>query len=71
MSVFDTDSYDTDSYLYSHLYRRELRVVLVERFRIGTDYHELVARLIRLCHHPHLVGHTQLIIEKNGPGQVD
>ena len=50
--------------------RRELRVVLVERFRMGTDYHDLVARLSRLCHHPHLVGHIQLIIEKNGPGQV-
>ena len=45
-------------------------MVLVERFRVGTDYHDLVARLSRLCHHPHLVGHTQLIIEKNGPGQV-
>ena len=59
-----------DAATYPHLYRRELRVVLVERFRIGTDYHDLVARLSRLCHHPHLVGHTQLIIEKNGPGQV-
>ena len=32
-----------DAATYYALYRRELRVVLVERFRIGTDYHELVA----------------------------
>ena len=32
--------------------------------------HELVARLSRLCHHPHLAGHTTLLMEKNSPGQV-
>ena len=59
-----------DPATYSPLYRRELRVVLAERFRIGTDYHDLVARLSRLCHHPHLAGHTTLLMEKNSPGQV-
>ena len=55
---------------YSPLYQRELRVVLAERFRIGTDYHDLVVRLSRLCHHPHIAGNATLLMEKNSLAQV-
>ena len=59
-----------DRATYGYLYRRELRVVAIERFRLKTDYHDVAARVARLCSHPHLVGHTTVIYEMNGPGQV-
>ena len=59
-----------DRVTYGYLYRRELRVVAIERFRLKTDYHDVAARVARLCSHPHLVGHTTVIYEMNGPGQV-
>lgn len=50
------------------LYRRELRVVLVEQFRLGTAYKRLVARVAQLCRHPHLEGRTQLLLDATGGG---
>ena len=59
-----------DAATYGYLYRRELRVVWIRQFRLMTDYHDMVACMSRLCAHPHLAGHTQLIYEINGPGRV-
>ena len=57
-----------DPATYQFLYRRDLRVVLVEQFRRKTPYKEVVQRVARLCRHQHLAGHTQLLVEHNGPG---
>ena len=57
-----------DAATFQALYRRELRVVMVERFRLRTTYREIVARVSRLCEHPHLAGHTQLILDATGQG---
>ncbi len=57
-----------DAATYQPLYRCELRVVYIERFRLQTSYRELVARVSRLCQHPHLAGHTQLLVDSTGQG---
>ena len=57
-----------DPATYQFLYRRQLRVVHIERFRKGTPYAEIVRRVAKICRHPHLEGHTQLVVEHNGPG---
>ncbi len=52
-----------DGVTYQFLYRRELRVVLVERFRLRTGIGELVMRVGQLCRHAHLEGNTQLLVD--------
>jgi hypothetical protein len=52
-----------DPETYQFLYRRELRVVHIERFRLRTGLTDLVARVTQLCNHPHLAGNTQLLID--------
>jgi hypothetical protein len=63
-----TSTGSRDPATYQWLYRRELRVVLMERFRRNTPYRDIVRRAA-LCRHPHLEGHAQLLVEANGPGQ--
>jgi len=57
-----------DGSTYEALYRRELRVVLAERFRLGTRFGALVSRAATLTAHPHLAQHTQLLFDVNGQG---
>ncbi len=52
-----------DAATWQFLYRRELRLVHVERFRLRTGVRDLVARVSQLCHHRHLEHHTQLLID--------
>ena len=52
-----------DAATYQFLYRRQLRVVHVERFRLRTGIGDLIARVRRLCEHPHLAHHTQLLVD--------
>jgi len=57
-----------DAATFQPLYKCEVRVVYIERFRLQTSYRELVDRVSRLCHHPHLAGHTTLILDATGQG---
>ena len=68
LEYLPTPTGERDGATYQHLYRRSLRVVGLERFRRGTPYREVVARVSGLCRHPHLERHTQLLVEANGPG---
>jgi hypothetical protein len=52
-----------DAATYQFLYRRELRLVHVERFRLRTGFPQLLARLDHLCNHPHLAHNTQLLVD--------
>ena len=58
-----------DPATYQALYRRELRVVMAEQFRLQTAYQVVIARLQRLCAHPHLAHNTQLILDGTGKGE--
>ena len=58
-----------DPATYQALYRCELRVVMIEQFRLHTDYTEILARLRRLCEHPHLAYNTQLLFDGTGKGE--
>jgi len=57
-----------DRATFEPLFRRELRVVHIERFPRGTPYRELVTRVGRLCQHPHLAHRTQLLVDATGQG---
>jgi len=57
-----------DRATFEPLFRRELRVVHIERFPRGTPYRELVTRVGRLCQHPHLAHRTQLLLDATGQG---
>jgi phage terminase large subunit-like protein len=52
-----------DPATYQFLYRRELRLVHLERFRLRTGFPQLLARLDQLCNHPHLAHNTQLLVD--------
>lgn len=52
-----------DAATYQFLYKRELRVVHVERFRLRTGITDLIARVSHLCEHPHLAHNTQLLVD--------
>jgi len=58
-----------DAASFQPLYKRELRVVLAEQFRIKTAYRDVIARLQRLCNHPHLAGYTNLLLDATGKGE--
>ncbi|MBY0502548.1 MAG: terminase family protein [Bryobacteraceae bacterium] len=65
--VIPTGTRDTVTYL--PLYRRELRVVLAEQFRLKTAHRAVIDRLSKLCNHPHLAHHTQLLVDGTGKGE--
>lgn len=58
-----------DPVTYLPLYRRELRVVLAEQFRLKTAHRAVIDRLSKLCNHPHLAHHTQLLVDGTGKGE--
>ncbi len=57
-----------DPVTWQYLYRPQLRLVLAERFRLGTEYRKVVARAAQLCRHPNLAGRTSLLLDASGAG---
>ena len=43
--------------------------VAAEQFRLRTAYRDVIARISRLCHDPHLASHTQLLLDGTGKGE--
>jgi len=57
-----------DAATWQHLYRRQLHLRLIERFPLGTPFHQVLARVARLAEHPLIKHHAALVFDSTGLG---